>query len=446
MTVNVTPVADAVPDSATTLENNPVTVDVLENDTYEDGTTVNVTDVSQPEHGEAVINPDNTVTYNPSPGYFGTDVFEYTSTVTNADGSTTTETTTVTIIVDKEPDAPVVNVFQPDCDTALGIIEVQSIAGYTYNINGGDFKEGGSFEDLAAGIYEIRSMDPNGYISPITRVEIIQQPATPSAPQVEEILEATCTDPTATVILAFNADLEYYLETSNGDIITDEDNDAIFENLPAGEYNIFARSNSGCISEATPLSLEQPDSTIIESSNIELCSGDTTFDLFDLLSGEYDETGTWIDTEGTGALSGNSIEPSLLENGSYKFTYQLDDTCSTSTEVIITINDDCIVLPCSIMDIKNSISKTVTPNGDNHNDFFMIDKDVECEFIYDVMIFNRWGAKVFEAKNYQNNWDGQSQNSFTQSNQLPAGTYYYFVKMRGSDMETIQGYIYLGTK
>ncbi|PAM96066.1 hypothetical protein B4N84_04290, partial [Flavobacterium sp. IR1] len=65
---------------------------------------------------------------------------------------------------------------------------------------------------------------------------------------------------------------------------------------------------------------------------------------------------------------------------------------------------------------------------------------------YDLQVFNRWGNKVYEAKNYQNDWDGTSNSSVTGSNQLPAGTYYYIININQSGFEPIQSYIYLGTK
>ncbi|TRO62872.1 Ig-like domain-containing protein, partial [Christiangramia sabulilitoris] len=446
VTVTVEPVADAVADTATTLENNPVTVDVLENDTYAETTNVVVSSVTQPENGAAILNDDDTVTYIPNTEFFGTDIFEYTSTVTNADGSTTSETTTVTITVDKQPDAPTVLVEQPDCENAFGTIEIETIEGYAYSLNGGEFSEVGLFENLESGVYVITAKDSKGYISPATTIEIFDQPVTPEAPQVEEILQADCIEPTGTLILIYNAGLEYFIENEEGETIFDEDDDAIFEGLAPGDYNVFTRSESGCVSQPTNLVIENPTANDIAVSDINWCIGDLTFDLFDAFSGEYDSTGTWQADDYAESLDGSIVDPTILGTGTFKFTYTIEGPCPSITEVIVNINDDCVVLPCTISDIKKSISKVVTPNGDNQNDFFTIDQDVECDFIYDVMIFNRWGAKVFEAKNYQNNWDGQSQKSFTSSNQLPSGTYYYFVKMRGSDMQPIQGYIYLGTK
>ena len=81
----------------------------------------------------------------------------------------------------------------------------------------------------------------------------------------------------------------------------------------------------------------------------------------------------FVDTDNTGALTDGFVDPALLAVGSYTFTYEVGGNCPSSTDVTVTINDDCVVLPCSLDDIKASISKAVTPNGDNRNDFFNID-------------------------------------------------------------------------
>jgi gliding motility-associated-like protein len=149
------------------------------------------------------------------------------------------------------------------------------------------------------------------------------------------------------------------------------------------------------------------------------------------------------------------LEGSILDLSSYvyntdtayTFNYVLSGDCPSTTEVQLTIDDSCIVLDCSIDDIKKSISKAVTPNGDGYNDFFTIGVDLDCGFTFDVKIFNRWGAEIYTMRNYQNNWDGYSDKSFSSSNQLPSGTYYYIIEINGaSGLGPIQGYIYLGTK
>ena len=64
---------------ATTNENTAVTVDVLSNDSdVEDANTaLSVTYVTDPGNGQVVLNPDNTITYTPYPGWSGTDWFYY---------------------------------------------------------------------------------------------------------------------------------------------------------------------------------------------------------------------------------------------------------------------------------------------------------------------------------------------------------------------------------
>jgi len=98
VTITVTAVNDlpvAIADSAITSQNVPVTVSVLANDSDVDGDTLTVAEVAHPTNGEADINPDNTVTYNPDPGFVGTDSFDYT--VSDDHGGTATATVSVTV-------------------------------------------------------------------------------------------------------------------------------------------------------------------------------------------------------------------------------------------------------------------------------------------------------------------------------------------------------------
>ncbi|CAL66806.1 secreted protein containing hyalin domain [Christiangramia forsetii KT0803] len=270
-------------------------------------------------------------------------------------------------------------------------------------------------------------------------------PAPPPAPEAPEVnvTQATCAVPTGTIAVAAQEGLSYSIDGEN------YQTEGIFTALAPGTYDIVAQDEFGQLSEFTTVTIEDPVAQEIELANngvIDLCTEDSTFDLFELFTGDFDDTGVWVDVNNTGALDNGFVDPSLLAVGSYSFEYQIDGNCPSTTTVSVLINDDCIVLDCSVEDLKDSISKAVTPNNDDINDFFEVDLDTECGFTYDLKIFNRWGAKVFDAKNYQNNWDGYSDSSFTSSNQLPSGTYFYVLEIRNSDFEPIQGYIYLGTK
>ncbi len=115
---------DAEVDTADTLEDQPVTINVLANDV---GPDLRVIDVTQPYHGTVVLNPDDTITYTPNSnanggpnGFYGLDQFSYTI----SDGQVVSDTTVVWIWVDPVDNlAPVADhdLFYTDLDTAATI-------------------------------------------------------------------------------------------------------------------------------------------------------------------------------------------------------------------------------------------------------------------------------------------------------------------------------------
>ena len=96
--VNDPPVA--VNDTATTPEDTPITIDVLNNDFDVDGDTLTVDSVTQGTNS-SVTNNGNNVTYTPDPGFSGTDSFTYT--VSDGNGGTDTATVSVNVTVIETP-------------------------------------------------------------------------------------------------------------------------------------------------------------------------------------------------------------------------------------------------------------------------------------------------------------------------------------------------------
>ncbi|WP_404791342.1 PKD domain-containing protein [Altericista sp. CCNU0014] len=66
-------------DSATTNQNTAITVDILNNDRDPDGTLnpSSLIILQAPQHGQVSLNPNGTVTYQPTAGYTGSDQFTY---------------------------------------------------------------------------------------------------------------------------------------------------------------------------------------------------------------------------------------------------------------------------------------------------------------------------------------------------------------------------------
>jgi gliding motility-associated-like protein/uncharacterized repeat protein (TIGR01451 family) len=185
---------------------------------------------------------------------------------------------------------------------------------------------------------------------------------------------------------------------------------------------------------------------IIIAENGSVCIEDGEFDLFTLLSGDFDTTGTWSVVSGNAEINSSLFTPES-GLGDYVFRYEITQgPCPASAEVIVTVEDcDGIVLSCG-QDAVN-ISKAVTANGDNINDGLEVTGVEDCGFVIEIQIFNRWGAKIYENRNYQSGqWQGESHgSSIGGSNKVPTGTYYYVINLRNSGLEPFTGPVYVST-
>jgi gliding motility-associated-like protein len=80
-----------------------------------------------------------------------------------------------------------------------------------------------------------------------------------------------------------------------------------------------------------------------------------------------------------------------------------------------------------IIEAELKVYTGITPNGDGINDTWYID-GISLYPENNVIIYGRWGEKIWEGINYDNNlviWDGKDQNG----NVLTDGTYIYFISL-----------------
>ncbi|WP_372938039.1 gliding motility-associated C-terminal domain-containing protein, partial [Seonamhaeicola sp.] len=188
------------------------------------------------------------------------------------------------------------------------------------------------------------------------------------------------------------------------------------------------------------------------------CFDEGIINMNDLLPEDLNTNGTWEMLEGDTAatLTGNIFDPTTLELSfdflpddggiDYRFRYTTtNEGCISITEITMNIHADCVVLPCGEKDVD--ISTAITPNGDAYNETFEI-KGIElCGFEYNVKIFNRWGALVYESDDYQNDWNGTSSKaSVGSAGKVPNGTYYYIITIKDSGLPPFTGPLYIGTK
>jgi len=123
--LNIPPVA--ADDTVSTVEEQSVTVSVLNNDSDPEGDSLSVTEVTQGVNGSVAIEPDGlNVTYTPDAWFIGTDNFNYTI----DDGNRGTASATVTILVTSSTTELSVTDIQPINSSAVALNQV-----FTFTLN-----------------------------------------------------------------------------------------------------------------------------------------------------------------------------------------------------------------------------------------------------------------------------------------------------------------------
>ncbi len=253
---------------------------------------------------------------------------EYEVFIQNESGCIFTDTVELT-----EPEEPTIDFDKNDVTCPGGnnasfivIIETVSISeDYEYSIDGGDYQPDSTFTDLSAGVYTVNVRNPDSCVFSIT-VEITE----PSEPQPGLIIEnescAGSNDGSLTVNLPDSlGNFEYSL-----DGITYQDAN-VFENLSAGNYELFLLNESSCLSsinfeitapEAPEYTVETTDVTCNGGNDgvitINVTSGTSPFE-YALNGGTYQTSNTF-----TGLVAGD-----------YTVTVLDGNDCSFNSEVVI---------------------------------------------------------------------------------------------------------------
>jgi gliding motility-associated-like protein len=130
--------------------------------------------------------------------------------------------------------------------------------------------------------------------------------------------------------------------------------------------------------------------------------------------------------------------PNESFSGTDNFEYQI---CNTYKEC------DRAKVYVLVTEFKFLVPNAFSPNGDGINDYFEI-LGIEYYEANSITIINRWGNKVYEAKNYGISttpkfWDGKANTGVrVGDDELPTGTYYYILEL-GNGEKPIGGSIYL---
>lgn len=96
--------------------------------------------------------------------------------------------------------------------------------------------------------------------------------------------------------------------------------------------------------------------------------------------------------------------------------------------------------PLDLPLLELSVPDGLSPNGDGINDKFVI-KGLRTRSVR-LLIFNRWGNKVYEQDNYDNSWDGTANAGVNLGKgRLPEGVYYYILQFNDGSKEVQKGFV-----
>ncbi|MFN6358267.1 MAG: Ig-like domain-containing protein [Bacteroidota bacterium] len=470
---------DAEDDSLTVNENNPVILDLRNNDKDIDGSLGNPVILVGPLNGSAVINPNGTVTYTPKPNYNGVDSFMYrvcdngipvrcdsawvrikinpVNTAPNAiddtlivdeDNAITTDLRNNDIDLDGNLTNPTIRIMPKH-----GIVVVNNDGLITYTPTADYF-------GLDSFFYQVCD---NGtpVLCDSAWVRITVRPVNDSPNAINDTANTNVNIPVSIAVLLNDVDKDGTI--NNPIIITNPTSGVAVVNANGTITYTPANGFVGTISfsyrvcdNGTPARCDSAWATVNVLNNIQnlppIALNDTIKVIenskikFDVRSNDIDP-----DTNGLGKPiaitqpkfgtiqstddSNFIYVPFINYTGTDKFSYSISDLGSPAkfdtAEVIIEVSEQSVKIPDGF-----------SPDGDGVNDRFVI-PGIEKYPNNKLTIVNRWGEAVYVMEKYNNSWGGEPNMGFTLENGiLPAGTYFYILETGTAD-KPLTGSLYI---
>jgi gliding motility-associated-like protein len=216
----------------------------------------------------------------------------------------------------------------------------------------------------------------------------------------------------------FNGLLPWDLVFANGlinqTIQAITDSNYLFETNNEGIYNVVSASDvNDCLANVvgTAQVIVHPlPVAIISPSEISIYEDDS----IELEVGEY-AMYHWFSADG---LDLDTLSTLTVSDSGIFYVEVIDSNGCFGTSAVSIVHTK----PYTVLFIPN----TFTPNGDDHNELFLI-SGVNIK-TFNIQIYNRWGELMFMSESIYKSWDGTFAN-----NKVQEGSYYYQIEVEGND-------------
>ena len=276
-------------------------------------------------------------------------------------------------------------VTQTSCGNATGTANVSAAGGspsYTYSWSSGQTVQ--SISNLTAGNYSVTITDANGCTQTATA-----NISTANGPTVTATSTSTsCTgsvNGTATANTAGGAAPYTYL-WSNGASTSSA------TGLAAGNYSVVVTDNNGCSSTMVVAVSAGAGPTVNISPDVSINIGSSAN-----LSASGGINYSWSPAGGLSCTT--CANPVADPTSTTQYCVLVTDASGCSDSACVTVY---VELPCGEFYLPNAFS----PNNDNENDAFKAYIEPSCVLEFKLVIYSRWGEKVFETTDVIKSWDG----------------------------------------
>jgi gliding motility-associated-like protein len=246
---------------------------------------------------------------------------------------------------------------------------------------------GASITNLAPGNYDIYVEDAMQCKDTISFS--ITEPTAPLTISLVNLRDATCfgfSDGEITLSIS-GGTAGYSLSWSNSQ------NGTTATGLAAGVYSVTVTDNNGCTETDTFSISEPPAISVSLPDSYEIILGKSV-----VLTPTYDNNinYTFLWTPDYNLSNPRVANPTASPYQTTDYTLTITDAtnCQASDTVTVIVKDSVIIY----------IPNIFSPNADGINDIFFVNATAVKDFY--MVIFNRWGEKVFETTDINAGWNG----------------------------------------